>query len=73
MSHSWRATGNFPYSRSFTTEAANRQVFVCDNCGEKTMALEPPDDDMKIPYFVPDNEMWYCTCEQLILLKVMDT
>jgi len=71
MNHSWRATK----VRPFEGYGVDQQIFTCKNCGFEAINAKKPDDDEKMPYQPPGapNEVWYCTCEQLVVLSVMDS
>ena len=74
MSHAWRETGEFPYSKD-SSGNENRQRVICDNCGFETHRHQVPKDDEKVPYYPSheSNAIWYVFCEEMVLLKVMDS
>jgi hypothetical protein len=72
VSHVWRATGNFPYKWD-GSQNHNRQVFICDNCGYETHRHSAPADDEKMHMQREPNGTVYLVCEDIIVLKVMDS
>lgn len=76
MSHAWRATGIFPYRHAgpYNPER-ERQVFVCDRCGYETRVHNQPGPDEAVWYRQSNivDEISYFTCDEIVLLKVMDS
>ena len=77
MSHVWILTGVFPYA---TGPEAGRQLIVCERCGFESHRHEAPGVDEKV-WYRPLGCSWenrppevsYFTCDEIILLKVMDS